>query len=441
MPDESTRSSAQLGLPCYAVALKPTPMTHGRAVQRHQDVVAVPPAPRGVRRRAVDVRTSPDRRRTSRSSRPRGGCPWPRPSSRPTPSTGIPPAATGRRSVPPRTATPGRARVAMADSGGRPRTVRSRLVAANICCCGESCDQSLGSTIPGRPSWLPAVGDGLQHRAQARRGVVVGPSRAAGEEVGRRGDVARRVGGRDRARPSRRPGDGCGGGPNRRRGPWHLLDGGAGARAGYQDRKAGGGEEQYDDSRPRTVAVSPGTPGALFSAPVGNCGHPPDIGALSEVINSRREKNWGKSSAERGRDPVLAAHGANRPADGDRDHRPRPCSGRDRVPALQVAGPMDPPPPRAPCPARFRLRRPRRPAASAPSGFFSRGPHRPGHLVTSAAVLPSPRARLVHPDHASGLGRDGGHVCTCRDAATARPTAFGDANNRPERRRAQDDGR
>src|ERR1700681_4355147 len=47
--------------------------------------------------------------------------------------------------------------VAIPDSAGSPRAVRSRLVAANSCCSAESWAQLEGSTMAGRPSWRRAL--------------------------------------------------------------------------------------------------------------------------------------------------------------------------------------------------------------------------------------------------------------------------------------------
>src|ERR1700686_2654669 len=47
--------------------------------------------------------------------------------------------------------------VAIPDKGGNPRAVRSRLVATNSCCWGDSWAQSLGSAMLGSPSWFRAL--------------------------------------------------------------------------------------------------------------------------------------------------------------------------------------------------------------------------------------------------------------------------------------------
>ena len=47
--------------------------------------------------------------------------------------------------------------LAIPESGGSPRTVRSRLVAVNSCSCAESWAQSVGSTMLGSPSWFRAL--------------------------------------------------------------------------------------------------------------------------------------------------------------------------------------------------------------------------------------------------------------------------------------------
>ena len=156
-PDESTRSSVQLGLPWYAVALKPVPMRHGWHRSDIKMLLRCPQQPDVFCGGAVDVVGARAVVVHPEVDRPRAGCPPHRPSSRPTTSTGIPPEPTGRcpGRLPP--ARSGPVPSPSPTAAARPRTVRSRLVAVKSCCGGESWAQSVGSTMPGRPSWFRAL--------------------------------------------------------------------------------------------------------------------------------------------------------------------------------------------------------------------------------------------------------------------------------------------
>ena len=155
-PDESTRSSVQLGAPWYAVALKPVPMRHGWQRSAIKMLLRCPQHPEVFAGCSRCCRTR-GRRRTSRSRWPRAGCRPHRPSCRPTTSRGSPPGAEGSASWAAADCAVWSSAVAIPDSAGRPRTVRSRLVAVKSCCWGESWAQSVGSTMPGRPSWFRAL--------------------------------------------------------------------------------------------------------------------------------------------------------------------------------------------------------------------------------------------------------------------------------------------